>query len=395
MSAIGRPSHDAYGDVDDATVARSARIITILCLALLCLLAWAYFGRVEEVSSGTGKVVPTSREQRVESLEGGILAELLVAEGDIVEKGQVLARLDPTKVGSNVEESAARYRAALAAAARLQAEVEGGEPAYPALLEAHPDLTGAETELYRARRRSLAQSLEWVLASLELVRSELRLTRSLMQEGAASNVEVLRLERQVAELELKQSELRSEYRVRARDELAKVKGELDALSSVVEGRADSLTRLTFHSPVRGVVKDIEVTTIGGVIPANGRLMAIVPLDEKLLIEARVSPRDIAFIHPGQEAKVKITAYDYAIYGGLDGRVTVISPDTIQDEVKPDEYYYRVFVVTDADALVNKQGRRFPIVPGMVSTVDIKTGSKTVFEYLIKPMNRAREALRER
>ncbi len=395
MSTGGRPRHHAYGDVDDATVSRSTRIVSVICALLACLLLWAYFGKVEEVSSGSGKVVPTSREQMIESLEGGILAEMLVTEGAIVEKDQVLARLDPTKVGSNVEESAARYRAALAAASRLEAEVNGGEPSYSHELSGHPQLVAAETELFEARRRSLNQSLEWVRASLGLVRSELGLTRSLMQQGAASNVEVLRLERQAAELELKQSELRSEYRVRARDELAKIKGELDALSSVVQGRADAFTRLTFRSPVRGVVKDIEVTTIGGVIPPNGRLMAIVPLDEKLLIEARISPKDIAFIHPQQEAKVKITAYDYAIYGGLDGRVTTISPDTLQDEVKPDEYYYRVFIVTDADALTNQHGTRFPIVPGMISTVDIRTGSKTVFEYLIKPMNRAREALRER
>ncbi len=147
--------------------------------------------------------------------------------------------------------------------------------------------------------------------------------------------------------------------------------------------------------MRGIVKNIKVTTVGGVIPPNGELMNIVPMDDRLLIEARLSPRDIAFIHPGQKALVKISAYDYAIYGGLHGVVESISPDTIQDEVKPEIYYYRVFIRTDTDYVQNKAGRRFAISPGMVSTVDIKTGEKTVMDYLVKPFNRAKEALRER
>ena len=154
-------------------------------------------------------------------------------------------------------------------------------------------------------------------------------------------------------------------------------------------------RLTLRSPVRGIVKDVAVTTRGGVIPPNGQLMAIVHLDDQLLIEARISPRDVAFIYPGQEAKVKITAYDYSIYGGLDGEVTLISPDTIQDEVKPENYYYRVFIRTKTDSLTNDQGTLFPIVPGMIATVDIKTGEKSVFEYLMKPINKSKEAMRER
>ena len=160
-------------------------------------------------------------------------------------------------------------------------------------------------------------------------------------------------------------------------------------------RSDSLQRLTQRSPVRGIVKNIEVSTIGGVVPPGGKLMEIIPLDDQLLIETRMSPRDIAFIHPGQRATVKVTAYDYAIYGGLDGEVSSISPDTIQDEAKPEMSYYRVFVRTSSDALTSKTGKRFPIVPGMIATVDIHTGSKTVFDYLTKPLDRAREALRER
>ena len=391
----GRVHDDAF-DLDEVQATRSSRVILWIAGFLAVFLAWAWWFEVDEVSSGSGQVVPTSREQVIQSLEGGIVAELAVAEGDIVEQGQILAQLDPTRGESSVDETAAKYRAALASATRLQAEVDGrGTLEFPEELSAHPDLVATETALFQSRRRSLSESLGGLQRSLELVRRELSITRSLVDSGAASNVELLRLQRQRSELELKIAEVRAEYMVRSREELAKANAEVESLSSVVRGRADSLTRLTLRSPVRGVVKDIEVTTIGGVVPPNGALMTIVPLDDQLLVETRISPRDIAFIHPGQDALVKVTAYDYAIYGGLPGKVATISPDTIRDEIKPEIVYYRVLVRTESDVLMNKAGKRFPIVPGMVTTADIRTGSKTIWQYLIKPMNRAGEALRER
>lgn len=384
-----------FGEGDSHQIAGSVRIIWIFAVTMGVAIVWAYFATLDEVSTGSGRVIPTMREQVIQSLEGGILAELHVRQDDIVEPGQVLAQLDPTRTESNVEESAARYRAALASAARLTAEVNQIDLTFPESLANYPDLRAAETELFEARRRSLEESLRWIAESIELVQSELQINESLRDGGAASTVEVIRLKRQLVDLELKQVEVRSQYIVQAREELAKANAEIEALSSVVRGRTDSLTRLTLRSPVRGIVKNIEVSTINGVIPPNGRLMDIVPLDDQLLIEARISPRDIAFIHPGQRANVKISAYDYAVYGGLDGTVTSISADTIQDETNPDIYYYRVFIQTESDALHNDAGQRFPITPGMIATVDIHTGSKTVFDYLIKPFNRAREALRER
>jgi adhesin transport system membrane fusion protein len=370
-------------------------VVSILAALLVAMVGWSYFASLDEVTTGTGRVVPTKREQVIQSLEGGILAVLHVRQDDVVEPGQILAQLDPTKTESQVEESAAKYRAALASAARLEAEVNQTELTFPKELDNYPELKAAETELYAARRRSLEETLRWIAESIELVNSELSISNSLTRVGAASNMEVLRLKRQLVELELKKAEAKSDYIVRAREELAKANTEVKALLPVVQGRSDSLSRLTLRSPVRGIVKNIEVTTIGGVIPPNGKLMEIVPLDDRLLIEARISPRDIAFIHPDQRASVKISAYDYAIYGGLEGKVTSISPDTIQDEAKPEIYYYRVFIQTETDALVNKAGKRFPIVPGMIATADIHTGSKTVFEYLTKPVSHAREALRER
>lgn len=386
---------DLYDEaVKDTDLVRSSTVIWVITAVIFIGLLWSYFAVLDEVSTGTGKVIPSSREQTIQSLEGGIIANLHVREGDVVEAGQVLAQLDLTKTEANVHEGESRYRAALAASVRLLAEVNSTDLIFPAELDGYPELIEAQKRLYNTRRKALEESVKGLQQSLNLVSQELKITRTLMTRGAASNIEVLKLERQASELQLKITERRSEYLVMAREELAKEQAEVEALASVVRGRADSLSRLTIRSPVRGIVKDVEVTTQGGVIPPNGKLMAIVPLDEQLLIEARISPRDIAFIYPHQRALVKITAYDYSIYGGLEGELVLISPDTIQDEAKPDTFYYRVFVRTETDVL-RLNDKEYPIVPGMIATVDIQTGQKTVFDYLMKPINLAKEAMRER
>ena len=373
----------------------ASRIIIISVLLFILLGVWAWFGTLDEVSTGTGKVVPSSREQVLQSMDGGIVTEVLVHEGDKVEAGQIVARLDPTRSESNVGESAARYRASLASSVRLNAEVNDLPLVFPNALKAWPELIASETRLYKSRRAQLNDSASDIQDALVSVNKELAITQRLAKSGAASNVEVLRLQRQKSDLQLKITDLRSQYYVQAREALSKANAEVDMLSAIIKGREDSVSRMTVRSPMRGIVKNIQVTTIGGVIPPNGEMMEIVPVDDHLLIEARLSPRDIAFIHPGQRALVKVTAYDYAIYGGLEGEVETISPDTIQDKVKPEIVYYRVFIRTHQDYLVNKVGHHFSISPGMVATVDIKTGQKTIVDYLIKPFNRAREALRER
>lgn len=382
-------------DIDEAEIVRSSRIIWYFLLLIVVLLIWSYFASIVEVSKGTGKVVPTSREQVIQSLEGGILSELYVREGDIVEKDQILAQLDLTKTEATVEESAARYRALLANIARLESEVNNTALIFPEELTIYPELIEAETRLHGTRQQALEESVSGLQDALDLVEEELALTQMLAKQGAASNVDVLKLQRQVSDLKLRITDKRSEYMVGSREELGKAQAEAASLESVVRGRVDSLSRLTLRSPVRGIVKDVAVTTKGGILPPSGELMQIVPLEDQLLIEARISPRDIAYIHPGQEAKVKITAYDYSIFGGLEGVVTVISPDTIQDEVKPEIFYYRVFIRTETDSLTDKNGQTFSIVPGMIATVDIKTGEKTVFDYLMKPFGRVKDALHER
>ena len=370
-------------------------MIWVVCLGLMALLTWAWIFKLEEVSQGTGKVIPTSKEQVIQSLEGGILTKLDVKEGDIVQKGQILAQLDPTRFESNVGESESLLVSSQATTARLRAEVNGTPLIFPESVQKFPKMVSEQTDLYNSRRSNMEESIAGLKQALTLVQQELRMTEPLVAKGTASEVEVLRLKRQANDLQNQINDIRNKYYVDAREQLSKSTTDVETQQQVVRGKSDTLSRTIFKAPVRGVVKEIDVMTLGGVIPQNGKIMTIVPLDEQLLIEARISPRDIAFIRPGQEALVKLTAYDYSIYGGLKGKVTIISPDTLRDEVKQDQFYYRVYIRTDADKLYNKAGKAFSITPGMVATVDIKTGSKTVIEYLLKPFNKAKEALRER
>lgn len=370
-------------------------VIWLSLIGLVVFFVWAWFAILDEVTVGTGKVTPSSHAQVIESLDGGIVNALLVQEGDIVEQGEMLARLDPTRFQSNYGEAAARARALRASSERLRAELTGEPLTFSEESLREPNLVARERQLYESRRRNLNETVSNLQKTLELINAEIRMTQPLVAKGAAGQVEVIRLQRQVAELRGKIDEARNQYAVRAREEQVKNDADLDAQIQAMAGKADQLDRATLYSPVRGVVKDIQVTTVGGVLQPGGKLMEIVPLEDKLLIETRINPRDIAYIRPGLPATVKVTAYDSSIYGNLNGNVEVVSPDTIQDEVQRDQFYYRVYVRTEHAELENRSGKRFPILPGMVASVEIKTGQKTVMDYLIKPLNKVKEALRER
>lgn len=374
---------------------RSARrVVWVAAIFLGMLVLWAANAPLEEVATGSGVVVPSTREQTIQSLGGGVISRLAVREGDIVESGQVIAVLDPTVSEADLEEVASRYRATLARVARLEAEVSGKALEFPPALAAYPELTEAEESLYQGRQLNVTRANELIAQSLESLREELELTERLVASGAASSVEVLKLRRDINEQNIRLEDVHKEYRLAAQEELSRNRAEAESLFHTVASKQDAVTRTTIRSPVNGVVKDIAVTTIGGVIEPNGSLMTIVPRDDQLLVEVKVKPRDIAFIHPGQRANVKVTAFDYSIFGGLEGKVTTISPDTIRDEINREEVYYRVLVETDrADSRQNID--RFTISPGMVTVVDIQTGEKTVLQYLLKPVNKAREAMRER
>lgn len=383
-------------EVDDFRASGATRVVWLLAIFLVLLFIWAWNFKIAEVSVGRGKVIPSAREQQIDSFNGGVLTQLRVQVGDVVEKGEILARLDPTQSQSRLGKTAARYRAALARHARLLAEIAGQDSIdFPPELKDYPTLRTTATALFESRRSSLHKKVSGLQHSLHLVRKELGITRSLLKAGAASRVQVLRLEQKESDLELKITNAKSAYKVSSRKELVKVSEKVESLSAVLHGRQEVLQRTTLRAPVHGIVKQINVNTIGGVVQPGGTVMTLVPLGDQLLVQARISPRDIAYIHPGQEAKVKVTAYDYSIYGGLEGKVVTISPDTVRSKVRPKVVYYPVYIRTETNALVNDAGEEFPIVPGMVTVANIRTGSKTVWSYLVSPFNKAKKALRER
>ena len=371
-------------------------VLWLIMAAVIALGAWAYFAQLDEVAVGEGKVTPSNKSLKIKSLDGGILSELLVHEGDVVEMGQKLATLNPVSAQSSVGEARARIAILRAKAARIEAEMNNSASIdFPRDLRADPDVTARETATFRTNRSAFSEAVGNLQTELNLAEQELKTVQPYVSSGAANQIEVLRLRQKVADLQTRLSSTRNQYYVALKDEYGKVTGELDPLVQVEAGRVDKLSRTVITSPSRGVVKDIATTTIGGVISPGGTFMEIVPLEDRLLVEAHISPRDIAFIRDGQQATVKITAYDSAIYGKLDGTVEMISPDTITDDVDRRIQYYRVYVRTDRSYLQTADGKHHPIMPGMVTTAEIRTGHKTVMDYLIKPLNRAGEALRER
>ncbi len=369
-------------------------------LALFLMLAflvasyiWASRALLDEVTVGMGEVIPSSREQVIQSLEGGILAQLLVQEGDVVEKGEVLLRIDDTRFGAAYREGQSRHQTLRAAIARLRAEASGEKLRFPD--DIGSESAAAEKALYLSRQRTLEQGTAALERGLGLAEDELHMTAPLVAKGVVSEVEVLRLRREVNELRGRIQERRNSFRADARGELSKKEGELAALAEINTARADQVGRTVIRAPMRGTVKNTRLTTVGGVIQPGMDIMEIVPLEDQLLIEARIRPVDIAFLRPGLSATVKITAYDYSIYGGLEGVLEHISADTIADEGRARERFYRIRVRTARSHLKGKDGP-LPIIPGMVASVEILTGHKTVLDYLLKPVLKVKHnALRER
>jgi adhesin transport system membrane fusion protein len=396
--ARGRGHTEFMSDVKSAAIldANPWAGTTLLLLILLMAVGywWASNALLDEVTIGNGRVIPSSREQIIQSLEGGILAEMRVREGDVVDKDQVLLRIDDTRFGASFRETNARITALRASIARLRAEATGGTPAFPP--EVRGDQARIETELFNSRRQQLDESLVALKRSHQLADSELQMTAPLVQKGVVAEVELLRLQRQVNELKASLQERLNKFRAEARAELAKNESELTAISEGNTARADQVKRTIVRAPLRGTVKNIRLNTIGGVVQPGMDIMEIVPLEDQLLIEARIKPSDVAFLRPGLPATVKITAYDYSIYGGLEASLEQISADTIRDEKKPEESYYKIQVRTRRSYLQDKDGKALPIIPGMTATVELLTGHKTVLDYLLKPLLKAKDtALRER
>jgi len=398
---------------------------------------WADRAVLDEVTRGDGKVIPSSKVQVIQNLEGGILEELLVGEGDIVEKGQILLRIDDTGYSSRAGEIESNYLNLMGKIARLEAEASGvGISFPPELLAERQDISISEQNLFNARQSELqsqitilrqqaqqrSQEIQEINGRLKQLRSTLALaneeksiTEPLVKKGIVPKVQFLQLKREINELQgqisasnlalprvdgaLKEANQRIEekiltFRSKASHELGVVRAEYEAARQAILGVADRVARTDVRSPVNGEVKDLKIQTIGGVVRPGQDIVEIVPIDDSLLVEARIRPSDIAFLRPGQEATVKITAYDFSIYGGLPARLERISADTIIDE-HTGESFYQIIVRTDQNYLQRGENT-YPIIPGMVASVDTLTGHKTVLDYILKPILKTRDsALRER
>jgi adhesin transport system membrane fusion protein len=386
-------------DMHQALITEKTRVVGLTLLlmlaALIVGLIWAATSRVEEITRGTAKVIPSSREQIIQSLEPGILSQLLVKEGDIVAAGQPLLKIDPTKAKAILQEGSNKVLALRATAARLRAEARGTPLTFPKDVKANAELTRNETNTYKAKRFAVEQSIATLRRSKELIGRELAMTEPMVKKGLVAEVELLRMRRQFNDADLQIQERFNKWRADAANELVKVEAELSQASEVVNARADQLKRTVINAPLRGTVKNIRVNTIGGVVQPGQDIMEIVPLEDQLLVEAKIRPHDVAFLRPGLPATVKISAYDYSIYGGLQGKVELISPDTLREERKPEEEtYYRVLVRTDGSNLT-KAGEVLPIIAGMTASIEIRTGDKSVLNYILKPVLKVREAMRER
>ena len=428
-------------EVNKALIEDAPRVVRLTIWAIIAffvfLMLWANFAVIDEVTKGDGKAIPSSKIQKIQNLEGGIVAELFVKEGQIVEAGAPLIRLDDTRFASNVGETEADRLSMLLRVERLSAEVEERPLNFPEdVLKAVPGQAKSEESLYISRRQQLHDEIGGLQEQLIQRQQELReftskqaqyrqqlgfqrqeisMSEPLVAQGAVSPVEVLRLRRAEAEtrgqldattlaipraesaikeVQRKVDETRGKFRSEALTQLNEARTDLNKAQATGKALEDRVSRTLVTSPVRGIVNKLLVNTIGGVIQPGSDLVEIVPLDDTLLVEAKIRPQDIAFLHPGQEATVKFTAYDYTIYGGLKARLEQIGADTITDEDKKTTYYI-IKLRTDRSHLGTDE-KPLLIIPGMVASVDIITGKKTVLSYLLKPIIRARaEALHER
>lgn len=415
-------------------------LLLVVALFLGSFIVWANYAVLDQVTRGEGHVVPSSQVQVIQNLEGGILSEMLVEEGQTVERDQVLLRIDNTSAKSTLADLRHRYLDGLATIARLQAEVSGASSesqiVYPPdVLSDAPELAQAQTALFRSRKDQMASQISILQdqvaqrqqemagalsksrnlsASLGLTNQQISMTRPLVETGVSSRTDLLRLEREANDLQGQINAANSEYtlakaaygeamgriqehyvtfRTEASTEMDKERSDLASISENMKANQDKMERTDVRSPVRGIIKDIKIRTVGGVIQSGQDIMEIVPIEDTLLVEAQVRPADIAFIRPKQSAVVKITAYDFSKYGGLDAVVQDISADTIKNE--RGEPFFRIRLRT-AKNYLGTSTAKLEISPGMTATVDILTGKRTVLEYLLKPILKARDsALRER
>ena len=381
--------------VDEEERRASQWLLWATVVTLVVALSWAAWFELDEVTKGQGKVIPASREQVVQSLDSGVVSQILVREGAVVKKDDLLIRLDDGRSGPVFREAKEKKLALEALAVRLRAEAYGRGLDFGKHIPT--ELAARERQAFAARKQSLDEAQASFKRSLEALNREIAMTEPLTKQGLVSEVELLRLKRQQADLMGQVSERKNRYATDAANELVRVDSELSQTRENASAREDAFIRTVIKAPMDGIVKNVQITTIGGVVRPGEEILQIIPLDEELFVEAKVKPRDIAAVRMGQTATVKLSAYDYTIFGSLKGTVTFVSADTFKDEHarNPDaEAHYKVTLAVDRGQFTERQ-KSLEIRPGMQATVEFQTGGKTILTYLTRPLWRGSEALRER
>jgi adhesin transport system membrane fusion protein len=366
-------------------------------LSIAGFLIWANWAELDQITRANGQVIASSRNQIIQAPDGGVLAALPVREGAQVKRGELLARFDKTRTEAGYLESAAKAAALRASVARLNAEIFGGEPKFPPELAKYPEFRVTQRALFNKRQAAVREEIGALEQSQTLIKAELDMNLPLLKTGDVSRAEILKLQRQAADIQGQITNRRNKYLQDIQTDLAKAQEDLAGVLQILAQRKEQLDYTEIRSPMDGVVRNVRLTTLGGVAKPGEEIMQIVPLNDDMIIEAKVRPADIAFVRPGLPASVKLDAYDYTLYGTLMGEVIYISADTLNEEVRGnDQPYYRVQIKTRAHNLVSRRNQRIDIQPGMTATVEIRTGSNTVLRYLTKPITKTiSESLGER
>jgi adhesin transport system membrane fusion protein len=383
-----------------------AHMITYcIVIFILTALVWSYFAVIDQSTTGEGKVIPSSEVKVIQSLDGGIVDEMLVQEGQLVKQGQPLVHLDETRYKADYGQYYSRYVALLAQVARLSAETRGdSQISFPEIIKnKQPELIARERGLFSARRGSLKDQLSVAQKGYELANKNVEMLAPLAEKGIVAKVDLIRAQRDANDMKGKILEIQEKFREDAWTELNLRESDLNSLTENLNALRDKMVRTILTSPVNGVIKKINIHTIGGVVQPGMDILEVVPIEDTLLVEAHVLPADIGFIRVGEPATVRVSAYDYSIYGLLKGKVEYVSADAIED-TKPTAAsamsggggtYYLVNVRTKQNYL-QRGTEKLPIIPGMTASVQIKTGNRTILQYILKPLLKAKqEALQEK
>lgn len=366
----------------------SRKVILLTATALAGFVGWASVAEIDQVSRATGQVIPSGRVQIVQSTDGGVIEAINVREGDRVRAGQVLVTLDRVRLAAAVDEGRAKVASLKTVKARIEAELFQQPLVFPQDVQDFPDFMANQRQLFSRRRAAQTQDIAALNTMLRLVRQELTMNQPLLEYGDVSRSEVLRLERSVADIEGQIANRQNRYLQELQTEYAKVEEELVTAEQTLTQRLSALADTELEAPTDGIVKNVRLTTVGGVLRPSDEVLQIVPTGEELIVEAKVSPADIAYVQLGQSASVKFDAYDSSIFGSADGRVSYISPDTLSEQSPSGErVYYRVHIRVDTSTMRPRAGESITIQPGMTATTEILTGHNTILRYLLKPIIR--------